>query len=451
MSIRISLCVAAVLGWSHIHAGGDSLAFPSCGDVNGDATVDISDGIHILNFLFLGGTPPRCSIEPSGAAGDPCGAASHLAAESAIHGAIAHFQITKARCGGLPTPEEVEACVETARAELDAALELADEQLEARLDLCKELGEHNPVIDPQDFVDAIDNPFLPLVPGTTWVYEKQGDEGTERIQVSVTYRKREILGVECTVVQDTVSIDGELVEDTEDWFAQDRDGNVWYFGERSFNFTDGEISDLAGSWEAGVDGAKPGIAIPADPVPGEAFRQEFFIGEAEDVARALDLDASVEIGLGSFEGVLQTADFTPISPDDLEHKFYAPGVGKVLTVNVASGEREELVEKFAPGELKRVAISIVVERNDEVHVEIVVDAGEDLARVQVFGPEGDLLTEVACVSAEEIGVSEVRIESSDAPLDEIEDAFPEGEYLVVGWGVDGRLFSAEAVVSHPDP
>ncbi|RJQ46975.1 MAG: hypothetical protein C4534_01940 [Gaiellales bacterium] len=200
-------------------------------------------------------------------------------------------------------------------------------------------------IDPADFVAGVDNPYLPYRPGTTWIYEGETDEGTERIEVTVTGETREVMGVTCVVVRDQVRIDGELVEDTLDWFAQDRDGNVWYFGEDSKELENGEVVSAAGSWEAGVDGALPGIVMQADPVIGETYHQEYYRGEAEDMAKVLSLDETVELALGAYTGCLQTEEWTPLEPGIAEHKFYARGVGVILEEKVKGGEgRIELIE-----------------------------------------------------------------------------------------------------------
>ena len=145
-------------------------------------------------------------------------------------------------------------------------------------------GNYTVDIDPDDFVEVIDNPYLPLQPGTRWVYEGVEDGETERVEVEVTTDRRDVMGISAVVVRDTVYEDGELIEDTYDWFAQDVDGNVWYLGEDSREFEDGELVSTEGSWEAGVDGALPGIVMLADPEVGDAYRQEFYEDEAEDMA-----------------------------------------------------------------------------------------------------------------------------------------------------------------------
>ena len=200
-------------------------------------------------------------------------------------------------------------------------------------------------LDPAEFSAEIDNPYWPMQPGSTWVYR----EGKRRIEVTVTNRTRTVMGVETRVVHDLVTEDGVPVEDTFDWYAQDADGSIWYFGEDTTEFEDGKPVGHAGAWEAGVDGAQPGILLPADPEVGMTYRQEYYAGEAEDRAEVLSVDERVEVPAGTFEGTLQTEDTTPLEPDVVEHKFYARGVGPVLALKVKGDTgREELVSFTTP-------------------------------------------------------------------------------------------------------
>lgn len=204
-------------------------------------------------------------------------------------------------------------------------------------------------IDPSEFTSTVDNPYWPLVPGTTLTYEGESDGESERIVVEVTDQTKEILGVTCVVVRDRVWVDDELVEDTFDWYAQHVDGDVWYFGEDAKEIENGEVVSTEGSWEAGVDGAQPGVLMKADPRVGDSYRQEFLEGEAEDMAEVLSLDESVTVAYGKFTGCLQTREFTPLEPGVSEHKFYAPGVGLVLEVLVEGGEGSiELISVEGP-------------------------------------------------------------------------------------------------------
>jgi hypothetical protein len=196
-----------------------------------------------------------------------------------------------------------------------------------------------------------------LVPGTVWVYEGETEEGTETITVTVTEATKEIeypaesgLIFTCRVVRDVVELDGEVIEDTDDWYAQDTEGNVWYFGEISREFEDGELVSLEGSWKAGVGGAKPGIIMEADPQVDDIYRQEFFLGDAEDMGAVVSRgNESVTVPFGTYrDDVLKTKDFTPIEPDVFEFKYYAPGVGLILEVNPDTGDRVELINKTTP-------------------------------------------------------------------------------------------------------
>ena len=197
--------------------------------------------------------------------------------------------------------------------------------------------------DPGDFVDTIDNPYLAYSPGKVFRYRSETEEGVETAVVEVTNRKKTILGVAITVVHDQVFLDGELIEDTFDWFAQDSEGNVWYFGEDSKEILNGQVVSTHGSWEAGVDGATPGIIMLAEPENGMKYEQEHAEGVAEDMARVVDLTASVEVMFGPFEGCLKTLEWTPLESGAREYKYYAPGVGLVLSAETGGkGTRTEL-------------------------------------------------------------------------------------------------------------
>ena len=176
------------------------------------------------------------------------------------------------------------------------------------------------------------------------------DGELEHIEVVVTDERRQVMGIEAVVVRDTVTVDGELAEDTYDWFAQDADGNVWYLGEESTEYEDGEAVSTEGSWEAGVDGALPGIVMYADPVPGTAYRQEYDEGEAEDVAEGERAGPSVTVAGQDYADVVVIREWNPFEPDVVEDKSYAPGVGTILEEKVAGGdERVELIE-HTPGQ-----------------------------------------------------------------------------------------------------
>jgi hypothetical protein len=206
-------------------------------------------------------------------------------------------------------------------------------------DACASDVSYDPNVEALDFVEGVDNPYFPLTPGTTYTYG-----GAEEVVVEVTSDTKEILGIQTTVVRDTVYEDGEVIEDTYDWYAQDADGNVWYMGEDTKEYEDGEVVSTAGSWEAGVDGAQPGYQMLADPAVGDAYYQEYYACEAEDEAEVLSVDEDVSVAFGDYSGCVQTHDFTALEPDVSESKYYCADVGFVLEIDDNTGDRVELEE-----------------------------------------------------------------------------------------------------------
>ncbi|WP_183100942.1 hypothetical protein [Nocardioides pelophilus] len=200
-------------------------------------------------------------------------------------------------------------------------------------------------LDPADLGPDVTNPWFPLEPGVQWVYRETDEDGEVlEVVVTATSETRMIAnGVEARVVRDTVTLDGEIIEDTLDWYAQDENGTVWYLGEDTAEFEDGELVSHEGSFEAGVDEALAGVIMPADPMPGDSYRQEYSEGVAEDNGEVLALDGTASVPAGTYDDLLQTADTNALEPGVLEHKFYAEDVGLVLTVDVNGGGREELV------------------------------------------------------------------------------------------------------------
>jgi Ca2+-binding RTX toxin-like protein len=197
-------------------------------------------------------------------------------------------------------------------------------------------------IDPNDFTTKIDNPYMILKAGTTFHYEDKGLGSTD--DFTVTHETIVIDGVTCVVVHDSGFINGQLEEDTYDYFAQDKHGNVWYFGEDSSQYEPGNPTPIGteGSWRAGVDGAKPGIVMEAKPDVGDSYHQENAKGVAQDSAKVLSLKASIFTDYAMSDQGLETKEYSPLSPSDIEHKFYIAGVGEVLTTT-AGGEYEQLV------------------------------------------------------------------------------------------------------------
>jgi len=196
----------------------------------------------------------------------------------------------------------------------------------------------------------IDNPYLPLTPGATFVYEPIPNEDNVVNTITVTDDTKTITvdgkTIECIVVYDVETVDGELSEETYDWYAQDDDGNIWYCGEDTTAYLDDGTTSKEGSWEAGVDGALPGYLILASPRPGVCYQQEYYEDEAEDTAKVLRLNAKVTLENGaSFEDCLVTKEWSPLEPGNVEHKYYALGIGLVLIQELKEKSvRVELVE-----------------------------------------------------------------------------------------------------------
>jgi hypothetical protein len=199
-----------------------------------------------------------------------------------------------------------------------------------------------PKFEADEFVRRVDNPYFPLVPGTIYKYIKETEDGEEITEVKVTRNTKKILGVTTTEVRDRVFLDGELIEDTFDWFAQDERGNVWYFGEDTKEYENGVVVSTEGSWLAGKNGARPGIIMLAHPRVGDRYQQERAPGVAEDMARVVSLNESVKVPYGKFKRCLKTFESTPLEPTAREFKFYARGVGNVLTIDLTDGSRTEL-------------------------------------------------------------------------------------------------------------
>ena len=210
-------------------------------------------------------------------------------------------------------------------------------------------GSEPVTLDPADFTTKIDNPYFPLSPGSKWLYHE--DEGGKvlNVNVTVTSATKKIKGITARVISDVVkdSKDDSLVEVTDDWYSQDSAGNVWYLGEDTKEYENGKVSSTKGSWEHGVDGAYAGVIMPAKPQVGQTYRQEYYKGEAEDQAQVLSVDAKAKGPAGSFDKAVRTKDFTTLDPKAAENKYYARGVGLVLTVALSSGGREEL-QSFTP-------------------------------------------------------------------------------------------------------
>lgn len=341
----------------HERRGSNDTGQQRCIEVRHGSSTDWQVGVTVcmlwavFTLLFvLGPTEPafsaECDLSPSG----QCTKTSAAALRSCDRQAKGDFWLEVGNCRNLTSGRN--RCIVDAKDDRADDRDECREVCDARQGVCEGVGQdaYAPFIDPEDFVSpseaaASPNKFFPLVPGTSWEYE--GED--ETIIVEVTDRTLEILGVTCVVVRDVAAEDDEVVEDTDDWYAQDKAGNVWYFGEISQEFEDGILIGVDGSWKSGEGGAKPGIVMFAEPEVGDFYRQEFFLGEAEDIAEVLSLTADEEIDLLSCDSTcLQTAETTPLEPDVLEHKFYAEGVGLIVEIDIETGDRVELVEFTQP-------------------------------------------------------------------------------------------------------
>jgi hypothetical protein len=211
-------------------------------------------------------------------------------------------------------------------------------------DLASIHGTYSPSIDPADFVKTIDNRYFPLKPGTTFLYKGVHENGKtpQTDKEVVTHRTKQILGVTCTVINDTVSSYGKPIERTFDWYAQDKAGNVWYMGEDTREVVHGKFVKMNDSWQAGVKGAQPGIIMPGNPQPGDEYRQEYYPHYALDQARVLGSGGPVKVPYGSYKHTLLTVETSPqIDPGVAERKYYVAGVGDIKEHTV-SGNHEQI-------------------------------------------------------------------------------------------------------------
>jgi hypothetical protein len=204
---------------------------------------------------------------------------------------------------------------------------------------------YEPIVDAADLSPEITNEWLPMPVGATWTTDAVTDEGTEHTEITVQAETRRTFGTEALVVRDTVYLDGVILEDTDDWFAQDGDGNVWYLGEETTEYVDGVAGSTHGSWEAGVNDALPGVVMLANPDVSHAYRQEFYEGEAEDYAIVRELDVDVSIAAGDFTGCVKIEERSVLEPDLKEFKYYCAGVGNVLV------EEEDVTEELTGSSL----------------------------------------------------------------------------------------------------
>lgn len=247
---------------------------------------------------------------------------------------------------------------------------------------------YKPTINPLDFSNEVTNRYLPLVPGQKAVFLADTEDGRERIEVYVTDKNRLVMGVKTVVVWDRVWLNDELIEDTMDWYAQDAKGNVWYFGEETSELIDGKIINHDGSWEAGIDGAQPGIAMKANPLVGDKYRQEYYAGIAEDMGEVLAIGQKVTVPYGLLGDCIQTRDWTPLEPDAQEHKYYCPGIGTVLEITLDGGEKVELIS---------------IEKDAQASPSVLADASQEMTS----NPPQALTTKITEAQAEELALREV--------------------------------------------
>jgi hypothetical protein len=292
---------------------------------------------------------------------DACSETTKFARTACYNSAKEVYHLALGKCENVAEGKQ-DVCEADAMEEFKSSLEECDEQFAARQEVCEEVGPGPYLprgIRPFTFVRVpYGNDYFPLKPGTTYTYKSfdSKNEITETGVVQVQNKTRSILGVACRVVQDTVyegDSQDKKIEDTTDWYAEDSQHNVWYFGEIAQNFNEeGILEDIDGSWTAGVEGAKPGIIMFADPGIhiGKTYRQEFALGEAEDVAKIIEivnqlpvLPAGVSLPASVKGPYLHTHDFSALEPGVVEDKYYAPGVGVVLVI-APNGTKEVLVK-----------------------------------------------------------------------------------------------------------
>jgi hypothetical protein len=299
-----------------------------------------------------------------------CAASSSAMRRACGFDVLDNFFEGLATCADTSDQAMFDDCAADAELERSGSIEECEDVFDARIALCDALDDaiHEPAFGEdlaENFVDPLEigatvtpNTYLPLVPGNYWVYEStflddEGQEVTETTTVTVTQKTKLIEGVTCIVVNDVVEEDGVVIEDTDDWLAQDLDGNVWYCGEiaQDFETFEGdvpeelELVDIGGSWKAGRDGAEAGILVPASPEVGAVHRNEVALGEAEDVIEILSVEGTEAALAAACTGdCLVTRDFSPLEPDAEEEKYYAPGVGVIVERVVETDDRAELIE-----------------------------------------------------------------------------------------------------------
>ncbi len=282
---------------------------------------------------------------------------------------------------------------------------------------------YNPNINASDFVNVIDNPYFTLTPGTKYVYQSITPDGLEKNEVYVTNETKDVLGINTTIVWDRVWLNEKLTEDTKDYYAQDKIGNVWYFGEESKTIANNTILNYEGSWEAGVDSAKPGIIMKAYPKIDDIYRQEYYKGSAEDMGKIISLNETVKIGSRTYHNCLQTSDFSPLELGVEENKYYCKEVGSVaLETNTEDQERTELISV----EYNTSPSPSIIQK--ELKIEITKDKAKEIALKEIPGRVTDIAIE------EKFGkpayVVEIQPDDKTGETDVIIDVYT-GEFLVI--------------------
>jgi hypothetical protein len=294
--------------------------------------------LHLVKRLALGATALAL---PAFASRDDCTDIAKALLTSSQEAARADYWLALANCRN----GDDSSCEAQAKADLKDALDLAQQQYDERVNVCKRLGggPYDPQVSPDQFSTTIDNPYSPYTPGTTLVYEGDSIDGFVHNEVTTLKETATIAGFTVRAVEDVVLLDGVLSEDATDYFAQRADGGVWYMGEVSRSYADGFLDSLEGSWRTGKDNALPGIIMEGAPKVGDFYRQEYQAMNAEDVAEVIALDETVVIGMGTFDHCIQTLESSPLEPGSTEYKYYAPGIGMILDVDLETGDRLELV------------------------------------------------------------------------------------------------------------
>ena len=393
---------------------------------------------------------------------------------------------SRAICADTSDEDDRAECIAGSEDEAEEATEECGAVLEARMELCDDLNDapHEPAfgeafaanfVDPLEIGDSVEpNPYLPLVPGTEWVYEStfidedDGEEVTETTTVIVTEATKLIQGITCIVVTDVVEEDGEVIEITDDWFAQDTDGNVWYCGEIALNFEFfegdepevGELVDIEGSWKAGREGAKAGILVPRNPVVGDVFRNEAFYGDAEDVVEVLNTAGGESVAIADCDGIcLVLAETTPLEPDALESTYYKPGVGVILEIDEETGARAELISFSLGGGPELSAAKLLIEHNatdEDTGFQGFID-GDPYNVVTITGPDDELIMTITALGGLfDFGLTELFFETSEpenaeVPIDDVLDRLEEGTYTVHGELVDAEEDRRLATFTHDIP